>query len=311
MPLESASFISDLNSANPQSTDSVAQADDHIRLTKAAVKNTFPNVTGAVTKTHSQINDLLEKAGGTMTGLLTLSGAPSSNLHAATKLYVDTIAADKVDTTRTITAGTGLSGGGTLAADRTLSIASGGVGTTQLADAGVTTAKIADASVTPAKLSEKLTRATSQATTSGNTKDFDTIPSWVRRITIQFQGVSLNAAGIVRVQLGDSGGLETSGYVGSSALISFHGYSITNGIGVDLNSSTLAFSGQLILENISGNMWVSSHTLAASGNYVVVGGAHKELSATLDRLQIAATDTAGATSGSISFDAGSVNIFYE
>jgi len=57
MPLESASFISDLNSANPQSTDSVAQADDHIRLTKAAVKNTFPNVTGAVTKTHSQIND--------------------------------------------------------------------------------------------------------------------------------------------------------------------------------------------------------------------------------------------------------------
>jgi hypothetical protein len=32
------------------------------------------------------------KAGSTMTGALTLSGAPSSNLHAATKAYVDTVA---------------------------------------------------------------------------------------------------------------------------------------------------------------------------------------------------------------------------
>ena len=289
----------------------MSQADDHIRLIKSTVKATFPNITGAVTKTHTQLNNTLDKTGDTMTGALTLSGAPSSNLHAATKLYVDTADATKIDSTRTITAGTGLSGGGDLSANRTLSIASGGVGTTQLADAGVTTAKIADAAVTPAKLSEKLTRATSQTTTSGNTKDFNDIPSWVKRITIQFQGVSLNAAGIVRVQIGDSGGLETTGYVGTSALVAFHSYSITNGIGVDFNSNTLAFTGHLILENISGNMWVSSHTFGASSGYVVIGGAYKELSATLDRLQIAATDTAGATSGSISFDAGSVNIFYE
>lgn len=311
MALETGSFISDLVVSNPQSTDSVSQADDHIRLIKSTVKTTFPNITGAVTKTHSQINDLLEKAGGTMTGNLTLAGAPSSNLHAATKLYVDTADNDKVDTTRTITAGTGLTGGGSLAADRTISVASGGITATQLASDAVTTAKILDGNVTPAKLSQKLTVATSQATTSGNTKDFDTIPSWVRRITIQFQGVSLGAAGIVRVQLGDSGGLETSGYVGTSGIISFSAYSITNGLGVDMNSTGLAFTGQMILENISGNMWVSSHTLGASGGYLVLGGGYKELSGTLDRLQVAATDTSGATSGSISFDAGSVNIFYE
>lgn len=311
MALETGSFISDLNASNPQSTDSVAQADDHIRLIKSTVKATFPNVTGAVTKTHTQLNNTLDKTGDTMTGALTLSGAPSSNLHAATKLYVDTADSGKVDSTRTISTGTGLTGGGDLSANRTISISSGGVGTTQIADDAVTTAKILDANVTPAKLSQKLTRATSQATTSGNTKDFDSIPSWVRRITIQFQGVSLGAAGIVRIQIGDSGGLETSGYVGTSGLVSFHSYSITNGIGVDLNSNTLTFSGIVTLENISGNMWVSSHTLGASGGYLVLGGAHKELSATLDRLQIAATDTAGATSGSINFDAGSVNIFYE
>jgi hypothetical protein len=89
MALESATYINQLNSANPQSTDSVSQADDHLRLIKAAVQNTFPNVTGPVTKTHSQINDLLEKSGGTMTGPLTLSGAPSTSLQAATKGYVD------------------------------------------------------------------------------------------------------------------------------------------------------------------------------------------------------------------------------
>ena len=56
MPLESATYINTLNSANPVSTDSVAQADDHIRLIKAAVKATFPNLTEPVTATASQLN---------------------------------------------------------------------------------------------------------------------------------------------------------------------------------------------------------------------------------------------------------------
>lgn len=157
----------------------------------------------------------------------------------------------------------------------------------------------------------KLTVATAQSTASGNTKDFTGIPVWVRRITVQFQNVSLSAAGIVSIQLGTSSGLETSGYVGTSGLVSFHSYSITNGIGVDLNSNTLNFHGQVIIENISGNTWVSSHFLGASGGYLVIGGASKTLGAALDRLQIRATDTTGATSGSINFDAGSVNIIYE
>lgn len=56
MPLESASYISDLNSANPLSTDSVSQSDDHIRLIKAAIKATFPNITGPVTATQAALN---------------------------------------------------------------------------------------------------------------------------------------------------------------------------------------------------------------------------------------------------------------
>lgn len=56
MPLESATYISDLNVGNPASTDSVAQADDHIRLIKAAIKQTFPNITGPVTATQAALN---------------------------------------------------------------------------------------------------------------------------------------------------------------------------------------------------------------------------------------------------------------
>ena len=58
MALESASFIDGLVPSNPTSTDSVSQADDHLRLIKAALKNTFPNLTGPVNTTQAQLNQL-------------------------------------------------------------------------------------------------------------------------------------------------------------------------------------------------------------------------------------------------------------
>lgn len=58
MSLESATYISDLNAANPPNADPIGQADDHLRLIKAAIKATFPNITGAVTSTQVQLNNL-------------------------------------------------------------------------------------------------------------------------------------------------------------------------------------------------------------------------------------------------------------
>lgn len=58
MALESGTYIDSLVSTNPTATDSVAQADDHIRLIKAAIKASFPNVAGAMTATHTVLNGL-------------------------------------------------------------------------------------------------------------------------------------------------------------------------------------------------------------------------------------------------------------
>jgi hypothetical protein len=67
MALEIGNFISDLNAANPNNTDLKSQGDDHLRLLKKTLKASFPNVAGAVTKTHTELNaahDFRVPAGG-------------------------------------------------------------------------------------------------------------------------------------------------------------------------------------------------------------------------------------------------------
>jgi hypothetical protein len=57
MGLETSTYVDGLNTSNPAATDGLAQADDHIRLIKTVLKNTFPNLTGAVTATQANLNN--------------------------------------------------------------------------------------------------------------------------------------------------------------------------------------------------------------------------------------------------------------
>ena len=96
MALESATYIDGLVASNPVSTDPLSSADDHMRLIKATLKNTFPNITGAITADKDEINTLdgytgttadfnylvtLNATGVTDTEYSYLSGA-TSNLQA-------------------------------------------------------------------------------------------------------------------------------------------------------------------------------------------------------------------------------------
>jgi hypothetical protein len=85
MALETAGYLSDLVITNPPANDPLAQAADHLRLIKASLKTTFPNLNAAVTASPADLNltatlatDLAGKlslTGGTMTGDLIIDGA--------------------------------------------------------------------------------------------------------------------------------------------------------------------------------------------------------------------------------------------
>lgn len=56
--LETGVYISDLVATNPTGSDNASTADDHMRLIKSTIKNTFPNINGAVTATQGNLNVL-------------------------------------------------------------------------------------------------------------------------------------------------------------------------------------------------------------------------------------------------------------
>jgi hypothetical protein len=150
---------------------------------------------------------------------------------------------------------------------------------------------------------------TAVASTSGTSIDFTSIPSWVKRITVMFSGVSTNGASPVQVQIG-AGSVTTSGYVSTCA----NGYA-ANSVAVDSSSTgfitqfasaSSARNGQMVLTNISGNIWVSAHMMGdISGQGGGVGGGNITLSGVLDRVRIT------TVSGTNTFDAGTINILYE
>lgn len=58
MSLENGTYINHFDLANPAGTDNSSTTDDHLRLIKALVQQTFPNLTGAVTTTQGELNTL-------------------------------------------------------------------------------------------------------------------------------------------------------------------------------------------------------------------------------------------------------------
>jgi hypothetical protein len=148
------------------------------------------------------------------------------------------------------------------------------------------------------------------ASTSGTSIDFTGIPSWVKRITVIFNGVSTNGTSIPMLQIGDAGGIETTGYLGASSICSGGGTTSNNfttgfGAGGILAANLLHGSFALSLVD-SANTWAISGVVGGSSSaFTVLTGGTKTLSATLDRIRITTVN------GTDTFDAGTINILYE
>ena len=151
-----------------------------------------------------------------------------------------------------------------------------------------------------------LVSGTAVASTSGTSIDFTGIPAGVRRITVMLNEVSTSGTSDFLIQLGDSGGIETTGYLSTSSRFATGVTTTANTNGFGLASvATDVKAGHIVLTNISGNIWIASGTVKrATDSFAVVAGS-KTLSDVLNQVRITNAN------GTDTFDAGSINILYE
>ena len=149
---------------------------------------------------------------------------------------------------------------------------------------------------------------TAVASTSGTSIDFTSIPSWVKRITVMMSGVSTNGSSNMQVQLGDSGGIETTSYSSSASLngTSATANSTTGLLLTAAGGTTCIYSGLMTICLLGSNTWAASGNLGRSDAATTnMFGGSKTLSDTLTQVRITTVN------GTDTFDAGSINILYE
>jgi len=157
---------------------------------------------------------------------------------------------------------------------------------------------------------QRITQGTAVASTSGTSIDFTSLPAWVKKITVMFNGVSLSNTDSIIVQLGTGGVATTSGYTGTStriaaAAISCNAY---GGNGFEVNVVGIAASvstGNMVITNITGNTWTCTGILAGTvTNLQDTTAGVIAMAGVVNLVRITSNGTA-------TFDAGSINILYE
>lgn len=159
-----------------------------------------------------------------------------------------------------------------------------------------------------AKTAYKLVTVNPVATTSGTAIDITGLPTGVKAIYIHFDKNTVNGATNFLLQLGDSGGIENTGYLGACYQLGSTGVTSTAGFPIRRAASTIAIVGTLILmiENAANNTWSINGNLARSeslGDIFVCAG-QKSLSATLDRIRLVSEN------GTAIFNGGNFSISY-
>lgn len=159
----------------------------------------------------------------------------------------------------------------------------------------------------------KIVSGTAITLTNQTAPEFTGIPSWAKRITLTFSGVSTNGTASPLVQIG-SGTYATSGYLGANSVIAASSVGtivVTTGFGIGGGVGSWAaaqvVNGAITLSLHNGNTWVCSGsvgTSAGTGIYLTSGSSGTAISGVLDRVRL-------FIDGTQQFDAGTINILYE
>jgi len=156
-----------------------------------------------------------------------------------------------------------------------------------------------------AAIPSMITLGTMVATTSGTAIDFTGIPAGTKRITIMLDGVSTNSISTqMIVQIGDAGGLETTGYVSAAATAGrTDGFSVS-----DYGGATDVHTGKIVLDLMDAATfkWIAAGSMAITNvpQSQSMGGS-KSLTAELTQIRLT------TSAGTATFDAGVMNISYE
>jgi hypothetical protein len=152
-------------------------------------------------------------------------------------------------------------------------------------------------------------------TCSGQTSiNFTDIPSWVKRITVMFSGVSTSGTSAFLIQLGDSGGVEITGYTSSASRIqttvlsqnSTAGFILLGGAATAASTYSASYSISLL----STNLWCLQGIMSDTGNTTTqIAAGSKTLSDTLTQVRI--TTVNGTDTFDTTPSAGTINIMYE
>jgi hypothetical protein len=165
--------------------------------------------------------------------------------------------------------------------------------------------------ITAVSSASKITLGTPVTLTNQTSVNFGSIPTWVKRVNVEFAGVSGNGTSAILVKGGPSGGIESTGYVSSGVAISSGGNSVATSTAGWLissnNGAALINSGRLVLDLIdsSTNTWVASGCFKNSATQMSYGAGDKSFAGVLTQI------TVTHVNGTDQFDAGKLNITYE
>lgn len=155
-------------------------------------------------------------------------------------------------------------------------------------------------------------------TCAGQTSiDFTGIPSWVKKITVMFAGVSTSGTSFLQIQLGTSSGVVTTGYDTAAVSISVTSPDNTSGSGGAVTTGFVYISsvaagvnsGSTVFTLIDGNTWVGNGQITDPDRRLKTTAGQISLGATLDRVRI--TTVNGTDTFDTTPSAGKINILYE
>ena len=143
---------------------------------------------------------------------------------------------------------------------------------------------------------------------SSTSVDFTGIPSWVKRITVMFNGVSTNGSSNYLIQIG-SGSVQSTGYLSTPIYVNAGSLgstvSSTAGIFIVSLGSTATLYGNISFTLVGSNAWVASGNFTEGANTACHTSGGVTLSGACDQVRITTVN------GTDTFDAGTINILYE